>query len=349
MTKIIALRDSKRASKFFNHLSAISDGIPALGWVVVSPTPGPYIADMRGGSELYSNRILKDFKGKDETQVNWVNSFKNFLKELQDYVKAHHTTGLEWNSKGGDATSHSGSSSSTPAPPPPPPVFIPAEEPEKKNNLFAELSKGTDISKGLKKVTNDMKTKNRDPNERSSVVPATALEKKAAASKSNKTEITKPPKFALEASKWAIENQVDNRTICIEDTEAKQTCYVYKCTRTTIQIKGKINAIVVDSCTKCAIVFENLVSSVDIVNCNSIEMQVLGAVPCINVDKTSGCQLYLGKDALHTEIFSSKSSEMNVSIPGPSEGDDPVEIAIPEQFKTVIKGGKLITECNSHV
>lgn len=64
MAKIVSLRDTKRTSKFFNHLSTVSEGIAALGWVVVSPTPGPHVADMRGGSEFYSNRILKDFKGK---------------------------------------------------------------------------------------------------------------------------------------------------------------------------------------------------------------------------------------------------------------------------------------------
>lgn len=35
MGKISSLRDSKRSSPYFSHLSMISEGIPALGWVVV--------------------------------------------------------------------------------------------------------------------------------------------------------------------------------------------------------------------------------------------------------------------------------------------------------------------------
>jgi len=282
---------------------------------------------------------------------------------LQAYVKQYHTTGLEWNPRGGDAStaqvssSSSSSSSGGPPPPPgpPPPVFSPEDDSSSSSSkksvdtsaLFSELAKGTDITKGLKKVTSDQKTKNWT--DKSSVVPASSTIKTSTKSHDNKNQATKPPKLALEGSKWAIENQVGNREIVISETEAKQTCYIFKCSQTTVQVKGKINAIVIDSCSKTAVVFESVVASVDIVNCNSIELQVTGKVPSISVDKTSGCQLYLGKEALATEIYSSKSSEMNVMIPGKTENDDLVEIAIPEQYRTVVRDGKLHTECTSHV
>jgi adenylyl cyclase-associated protein len=62
--QIVAIRDKNRASKFFNNLSTVSEGIPALSWVLQSPTPGPFVNEMKGSSEFYSNRILKEFKGK---------------------------------------------------------------------------------------------------------------------------------------------------------------------------------------------------------------------------------------------------------------------------------------------
>jgi len=364
MQKITAIRDSNRSSKHFNHLSTVSEGIPALGWVLVSPLPAPHVGDMRGGSEFYSNRILKDFKGKEQVHVDWVAAFNTFLKDLQAYVKQYHTTGLEWNPRGGDALSassnvstSSSSSSSTPPPPgpPPPPVFTESntsssggkQQAVDTSKLFSELSKGTEITKGLKKVTADQKTKNWT--DKSSVVPATATTAKTSTSSGKKEVTTKPPKFALEGSKWAVENQVGNREIVISETEAKQTCYIFKCSQSTVHISGKINAIFIDSCNKTAVVFDSVVSSVDIVNCNSVELQVTGKVPSINVDKTSGCQLYLGKESLATEIYTSKSSETNVLIPGKEENDDLVEIAIPEQYRTIVKDGKLITECSSHV
>jgi len=358
MEKITKIRDSNRASKFFNQLSTVSEGIGALSWVVVAPTPGPHVGEMRGASEFYSNKLLREFKGKDQLQVDWITAFNNFLKELQVYIKKNHTTGLEWNRNGGDASSFSSSSSSSsgsappppPGPPPPPPVLDTSSSSKgpDMSNLFAELSKGTEVTSGLRKVTADMKSKNMK--NKSSVVHADALkpQKESTAAKGSK-EVTKPPKLALEGNKWAVEYQVGNKSIVISETEPKHTCYIYKCKDSVIQIKGKVNTITVDDCIKTAIVFENAIASFDIVNCRSVEVQVLGKVPCFAIDKTSGCQLYLSKESLGSEIVSSKSSEMNVLLPGNTANDDPVEVPIPEQFITLVKDGKLVTECSSHV
>jgi adenylyl cyclase-associated protein len=57
----------------------------------------------------------------------------------------------------------------------------------------------------------------------------------------------------------------------------------------------------------------------------------------------------LSEKALAVEIVSSKSDQMNVLIPDPTGGPDPVELAIPEQFKTTISKGKLITTSVEHV
>jgi adenylyl cyclase-associated protein len=214
-------------------------------------------------------------------------------------------------------------------------------------NVFAALNKGEGVTSGLKKVTNDMKTKNRT--DKSSVVPASSAKESTSNANKNKEVASKPPKLALEGNKWAVEWQVNNKNIVISDTEAKHTVYIYKCKGCTIQIKGKVNAITVDDCSKSAVVFENCIASAEVVNCNSLELQVLGKVPSFAVDKTSGCQIYLSRDSIEAEIVTSKSSEMNVLIPGRTPDDDLVEMAIPEQFKTVVKNGRLHTESVAHV
>jgi adenylyl cyclase-associated protein len=53
---------------------------------------------------VVSNRVLKEFKDTDATQVEWARSFVAILNELHDFVKRNHTTGLTWNPKGGDAS-----------------------------------------------------------------------------------------------------------------------------------------------------------------------------------------------------------------------------------------------------
>jgi len=213
--------------------------------------------------------------------------------------------------------------------------------------VLASLNKGEGVTSGLKKVTSDMKTKNRT--DKSSVVPATATAPKDTKSSAGGKKDTpaKPPKFALEGNKWVVEWQVNNKNIVISDTESKQTIYIYKCKGSVVQVKGKVNAITLDDCAKTAVVFENCIASVEVVNSTGVEIQVLGRVPSFAIDKTSGCQIYLSKDSLDSEIVSSKSSEMNISFPGPDQ--ELVEMAIPEQFKTVVKGGRLFTESVAHV
>lgn len=41
----------------------------------------------------------------------------------------------------------------------------------------------------------------------------------------------------------------------------------------------------------------------------------MGKVPTITIDKTDGAQVYLGKNALDVELVSSKTSELNISVP----------------------------------
>ena len=66
----------------------------------------------------------------------------------------------------------------------------------------------------------------------------------------------------------------------------------------------------------------------------------MGTAPTISVEKTDGCQMFLSGDSLGVNIISSKSSEMNVMIPGAEEF---VEVAVPEQFRTTVTGTSLQT------
>jgi adenylyl cyclase-associated protein len=57
------MKDKNRADrKLFNHLSAVSEGLPAVGWVAVEPKPGPYVDEMKNSSQFYFNRVIKEFK-----------------------------------------------------------------------------------------------------------------------------------------------------------------------------------------------------------------------------------------------------------------------------------------------
>jgi adenylyl cyclase-associated protein len=95
-------------------------------------------------------------------------------------------------------------------------------------------------------------------------------------------------------------------------------------------------------------VLDNVLASIDVVNCKSAQIQILGKAPTAIIDKTDGLNLYLSKECLNIEIFTAKSSELNVSIPGATANDDFTERPIPEQFKTTIKNGAAFTEIVEH-
>jgi len=288
-------KETNRRSEMFHHLSALSESIPALGWVRVAPTPAPFVKEMKDAGMFYTNRVLKDWKEKDRKHVDWVKAWVESLAELQQFVKKYHTTGLVWNPRGGEASLSVGKTAAT-TPGPSPVVASPPKPkpaPTKPAKVFGSGGGGGGT-----------------------------------------------PSLRQEGKKWIVEFFSGDSNIKIDDVKMNQSVYIYKCEKSAVQISGKCNNVIIDSCKKTGVICESLVSSFEVMNSSGVQLQVKGTVPTIMVDKTDGCQIFLSKESLETEIVTAKSSEMNVCIPS---GEDYTEMALPEQFKTVIRGGSLLT------
>ncbi|XP_069764521.1 adenylyl cyclase-associated protein 2-like isoform X2 [Narcine bancroftii] len=353
MQEIQNFREKNRGSRLFNHLSAVSESIAALGWVAVTPKPGPFVKEMNDAATFYTNRVLKEFKDVDRKHVEWVKSFLSIWTELQVYIKEHHTTGLSWN-KAGLAISGSSSGACPLAPPLPPPgplPFLSSETPkdEARSKLFAQLNQGEGITKGLRHVADDQKT-HKNPNLRSQSGPVNSPAKTCLASPTSPVspppQQPKTPVLELEGKKWRVEYQENEKNLVISEAELKHVAYVYKCNNSMLKVQGKINSITIDSCKKLGLVFENVVGIVEIINSRNVEVQVMGKVPTVSINKTEGCHIYLSVESLGCEIISAKSSEMNILIP---HGEDYKEHPVPEQFKTTWDGTKLCTEAAENV
>ncbi|XP_020655784.3 adenylyl cyclase-associated protein 1 [Pogona vitticeps] len=351
-------REKNRGSKLFNHLSAVSESIPALGWVAMAPKPGPYVKEMTDAAMFYSNRVLKEYKDVDKKHVDWVKAYLSIWTELQAYIKEYHTTGLTWSKTGpiptdkenGSRAPHGVPPPPPPGPPPPPapaPVNSGSDDSASRSALFAQINQGEGITSGLKHVSDDMKThknptlKSQGGPMRTGPKPFTAPKPVGTANASPKPVKKEPPVLELEGKKWRVENQENASNLVISDTELKQVAYVYKCVNSTLHIKGKINSITLDNCRKLGLVFDDVVGIVEIINSRDVQVQVMGKVPTISINKTDGCHVYLSKSSLGCEVVSAKSSEMNVLIP--TDSGDFNEFPIPEQFKTLWNGQKLVT------
>ncbi|NXK40131.1 CAP2 protein, partial [Piprites chloris] len=319
---------------------------------------GPYVKEMNDAATFYTNRVLKDYKNSDTRHVDWVKSYLNIWSELQAYIKEHHTTGLTWSKTGPVASSlsmrsvlTSGSCFSPPPPPPPPPgppsVFDTESAKDEgtaaRSALFAQLNQGEAITKGLRHVSDDQKT-HKNPSLRAqgpSVRSPTKSHTPSPTSPKNLPQQSHAPVLELEGKKWRVEYQEDKNDLVINNTELKQVAYIFKCNKSTLQIKGKINSITIDNCKKFGLVFDNVVGIVEVINSRDIQIQVMGKVPTISINKTEGCHIYLSEESLDCEIVSAKSSEMNILIP---QDGDYKEFPVPEQFKTAWDGSKLVTE-----
>lgn len=354
---------SKTRGEFSNHLQALAAGLPALGWVTIEKTPAPFVKEMLASAQFYSNKVLVAYKGKDQQQVDWAKAFSTVILELEAYVKRNFLTGITWNAKGDDPMAAGATSAAKPpaaadaggAPPPPPPPppagFMDDVKPKAggataASAVFAEINKGN-VTSGLRHVTKEMKTKNQ-PRSESQPVPdreSSVKEPKQQAAAAKKGT----PKFQLDGNKWRVEYQDGNKEILIDDTSLQQTVYIYRCNNSVIQIKGKINCITLDDCSRCGVVFENAVSSCELVNSKNVEIQCTGKVPSVSIDKCSGVQLFVSKDSLDVSIVSSKSDQMNILRV--REDGDVDEVPIPEQYCTTwdAQARKWVTSVSSHV
>lgn len=361
--KIINIKDENRQSKFFSHLNTLLEGCPVLGWVVVD-TPVSFIPDYKDAAQFWTNRIMKEFKESDPQQVEWARKFLSLFEALKEYVKEYHVTGPAWNAQGGDfktaldeisgaapgpSGSGSGSGSAAPPapsaggppppPPPPPPLSIFEVDSKKEetgmNAVFSALNQGEDITKGLKKVDKSQMTHKNPALRASSTVslgPKKPVPPKKPTSLSQKAA-KKPPKKELVDTKWVVENFEDDHEIVIEG-EMQQSVFIGKCSNVTVQIKGKINALSLSECSKVALVVDSLVSGIDVIKCFKYGIQVLQTTPMISIDQSSEGQIYLSKDSLNTDIFTSSTTALNINVPDIGEDEaDFKEVPVPEQFK----------------
>jgi len=349
---------NRKERVWFNHLQIVAEGTPSVGWVE-TPKPGPHIAQMKDSSEFYTNKIIKEYKDKDPKHVEWSRAWIALLEEQRKYVIEFHTTGLAWNPKGVPFSQFSATSSvsgSAPPPPPPPPPAATAASPASAGGasaVFAELNRGEDVTKGLRKVDKSEMT-HKNPNLRaSSVVQAPGgggtAKRPTKPSKPASLMGKKPSKFALEGGKWTIEYYENEPNLVVENAEIGHVVYIYGCKNTTIQVKGKVNAINLANCTKTSVLCESVISVVSVTNSPSFALQITGTAPTIQIDSTDSGQVYLSKECLRVEITTAKCSSINVSLPVEGEEDGVfVERAVPEMLRTTISKGKLVTTIVEH-
>jgi adenylyl cyclase-associated protein len=250
-------------------------------------------------------------------------------------------------------------------PPPPPPGAAPKASGGDMGAVFEQLNRGESVTSGLKKVDKSQMTHKNPELRAASVVPASGedisrsrspgpqIKPKPQSMRQNTGPGAPPkkePKKVLDGNKWLIENYDSPSSPITLDVSITQSILITACKNTTIILRGKANAISIDNSPRLQILVETLISSVDVIKSPNFAIQITGAVPTIMLDQVDGASVYLGKESLNTEVFTSKCSSVNLVVPpeGGDEEEDSRECPLPEQIRTVVKGGKLVSEIVEH-
>ncbi|TRX93112.1 hypothetical protein FHL15_005980 [Xylaria flabelliformis] len=374
--------ESNRNSPVFTQLTTVSEGIMVLAWVTVDLKPFKHVEESLGAAQFFGNRVLSEHKDKDPEQVQWVRAYYQIFRDLTEYVKRYFPNGIPWNPQGESAaqvakTISSSSSSGAAAPPPPappaaggapppppppgpPPVLqIKEEAPSKADSsglgaVFSDINKGSDVTKGLRKVDKSQMT-HKNPSLRAGSTVSdqeTPARGKSAPGKKPKPEsmrVKKPPKKELEGNKWTIENYEKHSEPIEIEVSMSHAVLISKCSHTTIILKGKANAVTIENSQRLSLVIDSLVSTVDVVKSSNFALQVMGHLPTILLDQLDGAQIYLSKESISTRIFTSKSSSVNVNVLA-GDDEDYVEIPLPYQICSQYdeKKGAMVNEIVEH-
>lgn len=178
---------------------------------------------------------------RDPKQVEWVQAYYQVFKDLIEYVKQTFPNGMLWNAKGVAAEEalksteqnqatppapHPKSAAGAPPPPPPPgpppPPMIIDEKPAAAADagslgaVFSELNKGSEVTKGLRKVTADQMTHKNPSLRAGATVPTRSDSASSISSNRGKSPVPskkpkpesmrtkKPPVKKLDGNKWLI-------------------------------------------------------------------------------------------------------------------------------------------------
>ncbi|KAL7489828.1 hypothetical protein ACHAW6_015574 [Cyclotella cf. meneghiniana] len=361
---IAKVQSARLDRKFDWHIKAVKEMLSCVSWVVISPPPSPanFVKDTVGASDFWANKIRKEYKtngAEGPVHIQFCDAMKALVNDLSSYLKEHHLSGLAWNPRGkdfseaivGEALSAKTAKS----------TGLASQKPaggSSSAGIFDELKNkqtgdGSSAATGLKKVTKDQQTWRKEykkpdvevPQQKSSF--SAAPTSKVAVKAGEKTLGPPTCEYQERGFKWNIENQTKENCeggLCkVEVTDSKQQVYIYNCHGVTIQIIGKLKSVILDSCTKCGVLFDTAISACEIVNCKSVQVQATNLCPSFSIDKTDGCVVHLTNEAVRQSSFvTSKSSEMNVSWP-----DDKGEIReapIPEQFVHKIVNGSVTSQ-----
>merc|ERR1719240_665729 len=149
-----------------------------------------------------------------------------------------------------------------------------------------------------------------------------------------------PVKELRKDTNWIIESWENESDLQVdEELSLSNLVCIITCKNYIVRMPRKVKSITVDGCEKVNLICSDVLSSVELVNSDRMQVQTTGKCISFAIDKCDGVKLWLSQDSAGADITTAKSSEMNVVVPDPNDPSDTIEIPIPEQFVSKVLPG----------
>lgn len=305
-------------TKFVNHEKAVNECISIFDWVAIGPSAGTFVEEMTGAVMCYTNKVLMEFRGKDDNQVQWAQNLVAALKKLPEYINDHHKMGLHWNARASKATAPAnmkGAAAPAAAPAPAPAKPEPKPEPAKpapaKGGLAAKFG-------GL------------------NIPGAKAPPKK------------EPTVKKVRENLIAVE-YFDGSNPEVQDLQIQDIVNVYQCKNCQVQIPSKVKALSFQNCERVTIIVHDIIGVLEFTSCKRVILYIQGSVKSITIDKCDNVQVNLNEQSIDCQITTALSQGMNVEVPDLNEEGNMIEFPIPEQIRVQVgKDRKLAHQVYVH-
>jgi hypothetical protein len=169
--------------------------------------------------------------------------------------------------------------------------------------------------------------------------------KKAAPKKEEAKKARKPTKTVVKG-KGIEACFFDSETLEFgeSDVDYKTACNFIRSTKTNFIIKGKAKVVNMEGCKNCALIVDEVVTTIELINCEGVKVQVVKKTGNFVIDRCHQTELYLSEEGKNVKIHTTKATTTIINFPAAEEdehGNDSRSLPIYETWETVIKGDKL--------
>jgi len=150
-----------------------------------------------------------------------------------------------------------------------------------------------------------------------------------------------PSRIERDRKYWKVENFENRSDLEVSEATARQSVHIFGCSSCVITISSKVNQIFLDNCNGCTVIFDEIVSSVDMINCTKIHLHSKSKCPSFQIEKTTGVKIDIPSEELDTlHIVTFCAVDVIIFAIPKTKGEIVVEYTIPQQILSEISTEK---------